>query len=97
MEVAHSQIRRYEAPDETPFFPNELKTPILPPINYPQILAKYSDEINVNSDIMKFYVEEIVPQVSCKEGDQKKTWGQRLHATLNVYKLFPDVSILVSL
>ena len=30
MEIAHSQIRRYEAPDETPFFPNLIKAPILP-------------------------------------------------------------------
>lgn len=75
LEVAHSQIRRYEAPDETPFFPDQLKTPILPPINYPKILAKYSDEINVNSEIMKFYVDEIVPQVSCGQGDQKENLG----------------------
>ena len=52
-----------------------MKTPILPPINYPKILAKYSDEINVNSEIMKFYVDEIVPQVSCGQGDQKENLG----------------------
>lgn len=75
MEIAHSQIRRYEAPDETPFFPNLIKPPILPPINYPKILASYSDEINVNDEIMKFYVEDIVPKVSCKQGDQLENLG----------------------
>ncbi|WLF77145.1 chorismate mutase aro7 [Lodderomyces elongisporus] len=75
MELVHSQIRRYEAPDETPFFPQQIKKPILPPINYPKILASYSDEINVNSEIMKFYVEDIVPQVSCGDGDQLENLG----------------------
>ncbi|KAI5951617.1 ARO7 [Candida jiufengensis] len=75
MEKVHSQIRRYEAPDETPFFPNQILNPILPPIEYPQILASYSNEINVNDEIMKFYVEEIVPKVSCKEGDQLENLG----------------------
>ncbi|RLV92566.1 Chorismate mutase [Spathaspora sp. JA1] len=75
METAHSQIRRYEAPDETPFFPSRILKPILPPINYPKILANYSDEITVNAEIMDFYVKEIVPQVSCKEGDQLENLG----------------------
>jgi len=75
MEKVHSQVRRYEAPDETPFFPNEILPSILPPINYPKILAKYSDEINVNDEILKYYVEEIVPKVSCKEGDQLENIG----------------------
>ncbi|ABN67369.2 ARO7 [Scheffersomyces stipitis CBS 6054] len=75
MERAHSQIRRYEAPDETPFFPNDLLPTILPSINYPKILANYADEINVNDNIKKFYVEEIVPQISCKEGEQQENLG----------------------
>ncbi|CAK9435503.1 uncharacterized protein LODBEIA_P02300 [Lodderomyces beijingensis] len=75
MELVHSSLRRYEAPDETPFYPHLIKRPILPAINYPKILAKFSDEINVNAEIMKFYVEEIVPQVSCKEGEQMENLG----------------------
>ena len=97
LEVAHSQIRRYEAPDETPFFPDQLKTPILPPINYPKILAKYSDEINVNSEIMKFYVDEIVPQVSCDKEIKRKIWVQHQLVILNVCRLFPEKFILVNL
>lgn len=75
MERTHSQIRRYEAPDEIPFFPGQLLPSMLPPIDYPKILASFSDEVNVNSDIKKFYVEEIVPQVSCKDGEQKENLG----------------------
>lgn len=75
MERTHSLIRRYEAPDEIPFFHDQLLPSILPPIEYPKILANYSDEVNVNHEIMKFYVEEIVPQVSCKAGEQKENLG----------------------
>ncbi|KAK6456807.1 chorismate mutase [Scheffersomyces xylosifermentans] len=75
MEKAHSQIRRYEAPDEIPFFPNQILKPILPSINYPKILAKYAADINVNDDIKKFYVNEIVPQISCKDGEQQENLG----------------------
>ncbi|GEQ67572.1 hypothetical protein JCM33374_g1237 [Metschnikowia sp. JCM 33374] len=74
-ERMHSQVRRYEAPDETPFFPEELLKPLLPPIDYPKVLASYSDEINVNKDIMDFYVAHIVPQVACEKGDQNQNSG----------------------
>ncbi|KAF3993732.1 hypothetical protein FT663_01145 [Candidozyma haemuli var. vulneris] len=74
-EKTHSQVRRYQAPDEMPFFPDELITPILPPIKYPRILAYYGDEINVNKEILQFYVNEIVPGVSCNKGDQSENSG----------------------
>lgn len=75
MERTHSQIRRYEAPDEVPFYPNDLLPLILPPINYPKVLASYTDEINVNDEVKKFYVEKIVPSLSCKAGDQLENLG----------------------
>lgn len=74
-EKTHSQVRRYEAPDETPFFPNELLKPLLPSINYPKVLASYSDDINVSRDILDFYVTKIVPEVSCASGDQVVNTG----------------------
>lgn len=75
MEKTHSQIRRYEAPDELPFFPSVLLPSLLPPVHYPKVLASYTDEINVNQEILEFYVKEIVPQVSCKAGDQLENLG----------------------
>lgn len=74
-EKTHSQVRRYEAPDEIPFFPDQLLKPLLPSIEYPKVLASYSDEINVNELILKFYVNEIVPKVSCGHGDQSQNSG----------------------
>lgn len=75
MEKTHSQIRRYEAPDETPFFPDDLLPSMLPPINYPKVLASYSDEVNVNEEIKRYYVDVIVPLVSCKVGEQQENLG----------------------
>lgn len=74
-EKTHSQVRRYEAPDETPFFAGQLPQPLLPSIEYPKVLALYSDEINVNGEILKFYVDHIVPEVSCGQGDQQENSG----------------------
>lgn len=74
-ERLHLQIRRYEAPDETPFFATEILDPLLPPINYPKVLASYSDEVNINREIMDFYVNRIVPRVACATGDQPENCG----------------------
>lgn len=74
-EKVHSQVRRYEAPDEVPFFPDQLLPSVLPPLKYPPVLALYSAKVNYNQDILQFYVEHIVPEVSCSEGDQEENSG----------------------
>lgn len=74
-ERTHSQIRRYSAPDEMAFFPEVLVESFLPPINYPKVLASYDKEINHNRDIMKFYVDKIVPEVACGAGEQQENTG----------------------
>ncbi|KAI0538453.1 chorismate mutase [Xylaria digitata] len=61
-EKLQSLIRRYEAPDEYPFFPDALQKPILKPLDYPKIL--HPNNVNVNEKIKKFYVEEFLPAVS---------------------------------
>lgn len=74
-EKLHSQLRRYESPDEVPFFPAEILPPLLPPINYPKILAWYSDEININDLIKENYINHIVPLVAVGEGEQSENLG----------------------
>jgi chorismate mutase len=64
MECVHSKVRRYTSPDEYSFTSN-LPTPVLPPISFPAILHKNS--VNVNDEILKVYVNDIVPAV-CKAG-----------------------------
>ncbi|CCE65731.1 hypothetical protein TPHA_0M01560 [Tetrapisispora phaffii CBS 4417] len=75
LEIAHSQLRRFESPDETPFFPDKILKPILPSIEYPQILAKYSSEVNYNNKIKRIYIDEIVPLISKYSGDQAENFG----------------------
>ncbi|KAI1093044.1 chorismate mutase [Rostrohypoxylon terebratum] len=60
-EKLQSLIRRYEAPDEYPFFPEALQKPILKPLHYPQIL--HPNNVNVNEQIKKFYIEKFLPAV----------------------------------
>lgn len=75
-ERIESQLRRFQAPDEHSFFPpSMLCEPILPPINYPKILASYADEINVNDEIKQFYIHNIVPQISVGPGEQPENLG----------------------
>lgn len=74
-EKVHSQVRRYEAPDEIAFFPDQLLKPLLPSLKYPPVLALYSSEVNYNQEILDFYVKHIVPEVSCGQGDQEENSG----------------------
>ncbi|KAI1386671.1 chorismate mutase [Hypoxylon trugodes] len=60
-EKLQSLIRRYEAPDEYPFFPEALQKPILKPLEYPRIL--HPNAVNVNEKIKHFYIEKFLPAV----------------------------------
>lgn len=60
-EKLQSLIRRYESPDEYPFFPKSLNRSILPAIDYPRIL--HPNDVNVNDKIKKFYIETFLPRV----------------------------------
>jgi chorismate mutase len=60
-EKLQSLIRRYEAPDEYPFFPDALQKPILKPLDYPKIL--HANDVNVNEKIKRFYIERFLPAV----------------------------------
>jgi chorismate mutase len=60
-EKLQSLIRRYESPDEYPFFPEALQKPVLKSVNYPPIL--HPNDVNVNEQIKKFYVEKFLPAV----------------------------------
>ncbi|KAI0197543.1 chorismate mutase [Astrocystis sublimbata] len=60
-ERLQSLIRRYDAPDEYPFYPDVLQTPILKPLDYPPIL--HPNNVNVNEKIKRFYVDTFLPAV----------------------------------
>ena len=69
-EKLQSLVRRYQAPDEYPFFPDVLLEPILKPINYPQIL--HDNDVNVNATIKEKYVKEVLPRACRKFGREDR-------------------------
>lgn len=77
-ERMHSLVRRYEAPDEYPFFPDSLLRPILAPLRYPEIL--HPNSVNVNSRIKEAYITKILPQ-ACPDfgredrGEREENYG----------------------
>ncbi|MCO5587531.1 hypothetical protein L7F22_041481 [Adiantum nelumboides] len=68
-ESLHAKVRRYQSPDEHPFFPDLLPAPLLPPLHYPQVLHKCAPTININSLIWKLYFDELLPRFSTKGDD----------------------------
>lgn len=67
-ERLQSRVRRYESPDEYPFFPEVLESPILQSIAYPQIL--HPNDVNVNVTIRERYINEIIP-AACRKFDRE--------------------------
>ncbi|WWD20797.1 chorismate mutase [Kwoniella shandongensis] len=67
-ESFHAKARRFTSPDEHPFTPlDRLPKPIIKPLSFPSLLyqpAASHPSVNVNSRILKFYVEHIVPGIT---------------------------------
>ncbi|MCJ1283307.1 chorismate mutase aro7 [Xylographa opegraphella] len=77
-EHIHSLVRRYESPDEYPFFPDALQTPILQPLTYPKIL--HMNDVNVNEDIKHRYIKMVLPRACRKfaredRGETQENYG----------------------
>lgn len=65
-ERLHSLVRRYQSPDEYPFFPDALREPILKPLNYPKIL--HPNDVNVNTKLKDSYINHILPNACVQLG-----------------------------
>ncbi|KAF2129462.1 chorismate mutase [Dothidotthia symphoricarpi CBS 119687] len=77
-ERLQSRVRRYQSPDEYPFFPDVLQEPILKPIHYPKIL--HPNDVNVNAKLKDCYIEHIMP-AACPDtgradrGESQENYG----------------------
>ncbi|KAI9670461.1 MAG: chorismate mutase aro7 [Trizodia sp. TS-e1964] len=77
-EKLHSIVRRYQAPDEYPFFPDALLEPILQPLHYPEIL--HPNTVNLNKKLKQNYIENILP-TACRHfgredrGETQENYG----------------------
>ncbi|PON96330.1 Chorismate mutase [Trema orientale] len=67
-EKLHAQVGRYKSPDEHPFFPSDLPDPLLPPMQYPQVLHPGAHSININGKVWSMYFRDLIPRL-VKEGD----------------------------
>ena len=77
-ERIHSRVRRYESPDEYPFFPDAVETPMLQPLQYPQIL--HPNTVDVNQQIKSKYIDKVLP-LACRHfgredrGETQENYG----------------------
>ncbi|KAK7956619.1 chorismate mutase [Apiospora aurea] len=82
-ERLQSLIRRYEAPDEYPFFPAALQKPLLKPIDYPKVL--HPNDVNANAEIKRFYIESFLPGVCAhrtERGEAAENYGSTATADI---------------
>ncbi|KAI9876097.1 MAG: chorismate mutase aro7 [Pleopsidium flavum] len=77
-EILQSRVRRYQSPDEYPFFPDALQEPILQPVEYPKIL--HPNDVNLNERIKDEYIQNFLPK-ACREfgredrGETQENYG----------------------
>lgn len=72
-ERLQSLVRRYESPDEYPFFPDALQTPILKPLEYPNTL--HPNNVDVNQELKQKYIDVILPRVC--QGFRREDRGEK--------------------
>lgn len=70
-EKLHAKVRRYTSPEEHPFFPNYLPQPILSELNFPEILVAGKEKVNVNTEVMTWYIHKIIDRL-CVSGDDEQ-------------------------
>lgn len=85
-ESLQSQIRRYQSPDEYPFFPDALQPAILPDLHYPKIL--WDNDVNVNTELKRRYVDIILPAACAKlarpeRSEAQENYGSAATADVN--------------
>lgn len=67
-EWAQGKARRYTAPDEHPFFPEQRPLLAVPPLRSGRALAPGADGVNVNRELLEAYTTEVLPAL-CEAGE----------------------------
>lgn len=83
-ERIQSRIRRYQSPDEYPFFPDAMEEIILPPIKYPKVL--WENDVNLNTELKRRYQEEILQAVCpsrTEKSEAQENYGSAATADVN--------------
>ena len=85
-EKLQSKIRRYQSPDEYPFFEDAMQDLLLPPLQYPRIL--WENDVNANQELKRRYVEAVLPACSAKaqraeRAEAQENYGSAATADVN--------------
>ncbi|KAK4490961.1 hypothetical protein RD792_017805 [Penstemon davidsonii] len=68
-EALQAKAGRYTSPDENAFFPDNLPTPLLPPLNCTPVLHPPGDSININDQVLNLYLKTLLPLITAKGDD----------------------------
>ncbi|XBW38187.1 hypothetical protein QEN19_003779 [Hanseniaspora menglaensis] len=90
LEILQSKLRRFDSPDETPFFPKDIVPSILEKIDYPKLLAKGT--ITYNNKIRSLYVDEILPLIADNSTDEEYVAQQLGSITVIDIELLQNLS-----
>jgi chorismate mutase len=90
-EKIHSRVRRYQSPDEYPYFPEALSEPILKPLSYKEVL--HPNTVCVNDQLKKDYIEHILPAACSYAGRPDRGEAQENYGSAAV----ADVACLQAL
>lgn len=85
MERLQSLVRRFEAPDEYPFFPDAVQMPILRPLLYPKIL--HPNDVDVNQAIKRKYIEVVLPKACRNFGREDRGETQENYGSAATYDI----------
>ncbi|EYU34630.1 hypothetical protein ABFS82_11G121000 [Erythranthe guttata] len=80
-EKIHAKAGRYKSPDEHPFFPDNLPEPILPPLEYPKVLHRTADSININDQVWDMYFKNLLPRF-VRQGDDGNCGSAAMYDTI---------------
>ncbi|GFQ07471.1 chorismate mutase 2 [Phtheirospermum japonicum] len=69
-EALQAKAGRYASPEENAFSPENLPSPLLPPLNHTPVLHPPGASININEKILNLYVKTLLPLIAA-EGDDK--------------------------
>lgn len=80
-EAAQAKAGRFQNPEEHPFFPDVTPPSLVPPYDYPLVLHRAADFINVNDQIWDMYFKELLPLLT-EPGDDGN-YGSTASSDLN--------------
>ncbi|KAI9660208.1 MAG: chorismate mutase aro7 [Alyxoria varia] len=85
-ERLQSRVRRYQSPDEYPFFPDAVEQPLLQPIAYPLIL--HPNSVNINAKLKHLYIRSILPAACTsfereERGEAQENFGSAATCDVN--------------